>query len=161
MSGVHKQLLAVPACRDQQHLVPPRAASRSHAGCAAGYDASAHISEETSRSAWAAPLGIVTAVGSNAIIGWLFTLAMLFATQVSPCRQRGGACGHSELGLCCALRRPSCSRRRKLRCLLDKPAAHGNLNALHAMLGCNGLQLAAAADSTPVPASLAPLTAVS
>ena len=47
-----------------------------------GYDASAHISEETTRSAWAAPLGIVTAVGSNAIVGWLFTLSMLFATQV-------------------------------------------------------------------------------
>lgn len=46
-----------------------------------GYDASAHIAEETIRAAWIAPLGIVTAVGVSTISGLALIIALLFSIQ--------------------------------------------------------------------------------
>lgn len=46
-----------------------------------GYDASAHLSEETRRAAWVAPLGIVTSVGLSALTGFALIIALLFSIQ--------------------------------------------------------------------------------
>ncbi|CAO1637293.1 unnamed protein product [Sympodiomycopsis kandeliae] len=44
------------------------------------YDATAHISEEVSRAAIAAPVAIVQAVGATGIFGLLFVIALVFAS---------------------------------------------------------------------------------
>ncbi|KAI1823370.1 amino acid/polyamine transporter I [Xylaria intraflava] len=46
-----------------------------------GFDASAHLSEETQRAAWSAPIGVVTSVGFSAIFGLLVLLSFLFSIQ--------------------------------------------------------------------------------
>ncbi|RDW56471.1 amino acid transporter-2 [Coleophoma cylindrospora] len=46
-----------------------------------GYDASAHLAEETLRAAWIAPLSIITAVGLSAVFGFFLILALLFSIQ--------------------------------------------------------------------------------
>ncbi|KAK9801877.1 hypothetical protein WJX73_006005 [Symbiochloris irregularis] len=46
-----------------------------------GYDASGHISEETKKSQRAAPLGMISSVASSAVLGWIYTLSLLFSTQ--------------------------------------------------------------------------------
>jgi hypothetical protein len=46
-----------------------------------GYDASAHISEETRRASSIAPLGIIISVGYSAILGFALILALLFTIQ--------------------------------------------------------------------------------
>ncbi|KAK9865548.1 hypothetical protein WJX84_006827 [Apatococcus fuscideae] len=46
-----------------------------------GYDASAHMTEETRGAERSGPLGIVTAVGSTAVVGWIYTLSLLFSVQ--------------------------------------------------------------------------------
>lgn len=46
-----------------------------------GYDASAHLSEETRDAARSAPIGVITAVGVSAIFGWFYILALLFSIQ--------------------------------------------------------------------------------
>jgi amino acid transporter len=46
-----------------------------------GYDASAHISEETRRASLIAPLGIVISVALSAIFGFALILALLFSIQ--------------------------------------------------------------------------------
>jgi len=48
-----------------------------------GYDASAHVSEETHGSAEAAPKGVWRSVFYSAVIGWIVLLAITFAIQKS------------------------------------------------------------------------------
>ena len=46
-----------------------------------GFDASAHLSEETKNASWSAPIGVVTSVGFSAIFGFFVLLAFLFSIQ--------------------------------------------------------------------------------
>ncbi|KAH9451867.1 hypothetical protein Pst134EA_025808 [Puccinia striiformis f. sp. tritici] len=46
-----------------------------------GFDASAHMSEETKNAAWSAPLGVLTSVIVSAIFGFGILLAFLFSMQ--------------------------------------------------------------------------------
>lgn len=46
-----------------------------------GFDASAHLSEETRRASWSAPIGVVSSVGFSAIFGLLVLLSFLFSIQ--------------------------------------------------------------------------------
>ncbi|KAI2621317.1 amino acid/polyamine transporter I [Xylaria nigripes] len=46
-----------------------------------GFDASAHLSEETRKAAWSAPIGVVSSVGFSSIFGLLVLLAFLFSIQ--------------------------------------------------------------------------------
>ncbi|KAI1420750.1 amino acid/polyamine transporter I [Xylaria sp. FL1777] len=46
-----------------------------------GFDASAHLSEETHRASWSAPIGVVSSVGFSAIFGLLVLLSFLFSIQ--------------------------------------------------------------------------------
>jgi amino acid transporter len=48
-----------------------------------GYDASAHVSEETNDAALAAPKGVWRSVFYSAVIGWIVLLAITFAIQKS------------------------------------------------------------------------------
>jgi amino acid transporter len=57
-----------------------------------GYDASAHISEETHDAAKAAPKGVWRSVFYSAVIGWFVLLALTFAaTNVKAINAAGGA----------------------------------------------------------------------
>ena len=56
-----------------------------------GYDASAHISEETHGAAMAAPKGVWRSVFYSAIFGWMVLLALTFAaTHVKAINAAGG-----------------------------------------------------------------------
>lgn len=46
-----------------------------------GFDASAHLSEETRKADWSAPIGVVSSVGFSAIFGFFVLLAFLFSIQ--------------------------------------------------------------------------------
>ncbi|KII84881.1 hypothetical protein PLICRDRAFT_45714 [Plicaturopsis crispa FD-325 SS-3] len=46
-----------------------------------GFDASAHMTEETHNAAMAGSLGIVMAIGVSAILGWFLLLGLLFSIQ--------------------------------------------------------------------------------
>jgi amino acid transporter len=46
-----------------------------------GFDASAHLSEETKKASWSAPIGVVSSVGFSAVFGWFVLLALLFSVQ--------------------------------------------------------------------------------
>ncbi|KAI8630050.1 amino acid/polyamine transporter I [Xylariaceae sp. FL1651] len=46
-----------------------------------GFDASAHLSEETRKASWSAPIGVVSSVGFSAIFGFLVLLSFLFSIQ--------------------------------------------------------------------------------
>ncbi|KAI0537301.1 amino acid/polyamine transporter I [Xylaria digitata] len=46
-----------------------------------GFDASAHLSEETRKASWSAPIGVVSSVGFSAIFGLLVLLSFLFSIQ--------------------------------------------------------------------------------
>lgn len=46
-----------------------------------GFDASAHMTEETHNASMSGSLGIVTAIGVSAILGWLLILGLLFGMQ--------------------------------------------------------------------------------
>jgi amino acid transporter len=46
-----------------------------------GYDSAAHISEETTNAAFAAPVAIIVGVASTASIGWLLLIAASYATN--------------------------------------------------------------------------------
>ncbi|EPT01082.1 hypothetical protein FOMPIDRAFT_97288 [Fomitopsis schrenkii] len=46
-----------------------------------GYDASAHLSEETRNAAIAGPMGIVMAIGISVVLGWCLMVALLFCIQ--------------------------------------------------------------------------------
>jgi amino acid transporter len=46
-----------------------------------GFDASAHLSEETHRASWNAPIGVLTSIGVSAAFGWFLMLCLLFSIQ--------------------------------------------------------------------------------
>ncbi|KAI0002698.1 major facilitator superfamily transporter glucose [Xylariaceae sp. FL0662B] len=46
-----------------------------------GFDASAHLSEETRRASWSAPIGVISSVGFSAIFGFLVLMSLLFSIQ--------------------------------------------------------------------------------
>lgn len=46
-----------------------------------GFDASAHLSEETRKASWSAPLGVITSVGCSAVFGFFLLLCLLFSIQ--------------------------------------------------------------------------------
>ncbi|KAK3326886.1 amino acid/polyamine transporter I [Apodospora peruviana] len=46
-----------------------------------GFDASAHLSEETKRASWSAPIGVVSSVGFSAFFGFFVLMAFLFSIQ--------------------------------------------------------------------------------
>lgn len=46
-----------------------------------GFDASAHLSEETREADWSAPIGVVSSVGFSAIFGFFVLMSFLFSIQ--------------------------------------------------------------------------------
>lgn len=46
-----------------------------------GFDASAHLSEETQNAAWNAPLGVLMSVGVSAVFGFFLLVCLLFSIQ--------------------------------------------------------------------------------
>ncbi|KKK23482.1 hypothetical protein P175DRAFT_0432296 [Aspergillus ochraceoroseus IBT 24754] len=46
-----------------------------------GFDASAHLSEETHRADWNAPIGVLMSIGVSAIFGFFLLLCLLFSIQ--------------------------------------------------------------------------------
>lgn len=46
-----------------------------------GFDASAHLSEETKNASWSAPLGVITSVGVSAVFGFFLIISLLFSIQ--------------------------------------------------------------------------------
>jgi amino acid transporter len=46
-----------------------------------GFDGSAHLSEETKKASWSAPIGVVSSVGFSAIFGFFVLMAFLFSIQ--------------------------------------------------------------------------------
>jgi amino acid transporter len=49
-----------------------------------GFDASAHLSEETRKASWSAPIGVISSVGFSALFGFFVLLAFLFSIQDLP-----------------------------------------------------------------------------
>ena len=49
-----------------------------------GFDASAHLSEETRNAAWNAPIGVLTSIGFSALFGLFYILSLLFSIQDFP-----------------------------------------------------------------------------
>ncbi len=54
-----------------------------------GYDASAHVAEETVGAEQAAAKGIWQSVALSALIGWFLLLAFLFAATHAECHHQG------------------------------------------------------------------------
>jgi len=46
-----------------------------------GFDASAHLSEETNNASWNAPLGVLMSVGVSSIFGFFLLVSLLFSIQ--------------------------------------------------------------------------------
>lgn len=46
-----------------------------------GFDASAHLSEETRKASWSAPIGVISSVGFSALFGLFVILSFLFSIQ--------------------------------------------------------------------------------
>ncbi|KAI9761472.1 MAG: hypothetical protein M4579_000982 [Chaenotheca gracillima] len=46
-----------------------------------GFDASAHLSEETRNAAWSSPIGVLTSIGVSAIFGFFVLVSLLFSIQ--------------------------------------------------------------------------------
>ncbi|KAN0073254.1 Amino acid/polyamine transporter I [Elaphomyces granulatus] len=46
-----------------------------------GFDASAHLSEETQRASWSAPIGVLMSIGVSALFGFFLILCLLFSIQ--------------------------------------------------------------------------------
>ena len=46
-----------------------------------GYDASAHLSEETTNASWNAPLGVLMSVGVSSLFGFFLLISLLFSIQ--------------------------------------------------------------------------------
>ncbi|KAL9096295.1 MAG: hypothetical protein Q9165_001292 [Trypethelium subeluteriae] len=46
-----------------------------------GFDASAHLSEETRNASWSAPIGVLTSIGVSAVFGFFLLLCLLFSIQ--------------------------------------------------------------------------------
>ncbi|KAF7296203.1 Amino acid permease [Mycena chlorophos] len=49
-----------------------------------GFDASAHMTEETKNAAMSGPIGIIMAIGVSAVLGWFLILGLLFSIQDLP-----------------------------------------------------------------------------
>lgn len=47
-----------------------------------GFDACGHMSEETKNADVSAPWGIIVALGTSAVVGWGYIMALLFSIQV-------------------------------------------------------------------------------
>ena len=84
-----------------------------------GYDASAHMTEETKDAAKSGPRGIILTVGVSFVVGWMYLLSLTFSIQVgcmrawcclvlpgsAGCRQQRWAdvrCGQHMLNDSCA-----------------------------------------------------------
>lgn len=46
-----------------------------------GFDASAHLSEETRKASWSAPIGVISSVGFSSLFGFFILLSFLFSMQ--------------------------------------------------------------------------------
>lgn len=46
-----------------------------------GFDASAHLSEETHNASWSAPIGVLMSIGVSALFGFFLLLCLLFSIQ--------------------------------------------------------------------------------
>jgi len=46
-----------------------------------GFDASAHLSEETRKASWSAPIGVISSVGFSSLFGFFVLLSFLFSIQ--------------------------------------------------------------------------------
>jgi len=46
-----------------------------------GFDASAHLSEETQNASWSAPIGVLMSIGCSAVFGFFLILSLLFSIQ--------------------------------------------------------------------------------
>ena len=46
-----------------------------------GFDASAHLSEETNAASWNAPIGVLMSVGCSAVFGFFLLISLLFSIQ--------------------------------------------------------------------------------
>ena len=46
-----------------------------------GFDASAHLSEETRKASWSAPIGVLTSIICSAVFGFFLILCLLFSIQ--------------------------------------------------------------------------------
>lgn len=46
-----------------------------------GFDASAHLSEETRKASWSAPIGVLSSIICSSIFGWFLILCLLFSIQ--------------------------------------------------------------------------------
>ncbi|KAL6853882.1 hypothetical protein ACP4OV_019911 [Aristida adscensionis] len=60
-----------------------------------GYDASAHMTEETKNADWSGPMGIITSVALSSVFGWIYLVALtLLMTDIpyllSPNNDAGG-----------------------------------------------------------------------
>nr|CAB3475404.1 unnamed protein product [Digitaria exilis] len=44
--------------------------------CVVGYDASAHMTEETKNADWSGPMGIITSVALSTLFGWVYVVAL-------------------------------------------------------------------------------------
>jgi amino acid transporter len=56
-----------------------------------GYDASAHMTEETKDAAKSGPRGIILTVGVSFVAGWMYLLSLTFSIQVGWVRACPGA----------------------------------------------------------------------
>ena len=70
--------------------------------CNAGFDACGHMSEETRNADVSAPWGIVVALGTSAVVGWGYLMALLYSIQVGR-RCESGRSLRGQL-LCCSAR---------------------------------------------------------
>lgn len=46
-----------------------------------GFDASAHLSEETRKASWSAPIGVISSVGFSSLFGFFVIMSFLFSIQ--------------------------------------------------------------------------------
>lgn len=46
-----------------------------------GFDASAHLSEETRKASWSAPIGVLTSIICSSLFGFFLILCLLFSIQ--------------------------------------------------------------------------------
>ena len=46
-----------------------------------GFDASAHLSEETRKASWSAPIGVISSVGFSSLFGFFVLISFLFSIQ--------------------------------------------------------------------------------
>jgi amino acid transporter len=56
-----------------------------------GFDASAHLSEETRKASWSAPIGVISSVGFSSLFGLFVILSFLFSIQDFATTVTGGA----------------------------------------------------------------------